>query len=73
MSAPVSCISSGFRTVIPKAVREWLGLKPGDFLRYVVEGRRVIIQRANVEVEDDPFATFDEWSSKADEDAYGSI
>ena len=31
------------------------------------------LERAKTEAEDDPFATFSEWSSKADEDAYGSL
>jgi len=73
MTAPVSRITSKSQTVIPKAVRDRLGLKPGDLVRYVVEGNRVTIERAKTEAEDDPFATFSEWSSKADEDAYGSL
>lgn len=73
MNAPVSRITSKSQTVIPKAVRDRLGLKPGDLVRYVVEGNRVVIERAKTEAEDDPFATFSEWSSKADEDAYGSL
>jgi antitoxin PrlF len=73
MNAPVSRITSKSQTVIPKTVRDRLGLKPGDLVRYVVEGNRVTIERAKTEAEDDPFATFSEWSSKADEDAYGSL
>jgi antitoxin PrlF len=73
MNAPVSRITSKAQTVIPKAVRDKLGLKPGDLVRYVVEGNRVTIERAKTEAEDDPFATFSEWSSKADEDAYDSL
>jgi antitoxin PrlF len=72
MKAPVSRISSGFRTIIPKALRQRLGLKPGDFVRYVVEGRRVVVERAKVEA-DDPLANFDEWASEADESAYDSL
>jgi antitoxin PrlF len=73
MNAPVSRITSKAQTVIPKAVRDKLGLKPGDLVRYVMEGKRVLIERAKIEGEDDPFATFSEWSSEADEDAYGSL
>jgi antitoxin PrlF len=73
MNAPVSRITSKSQTVIPKTVRDKLGLKPGDLVRYVVEGNRVTIERARTEAEDDPFATFNEWSSKADEDAYRSL
>jgi antitoxin PrlF len=71
MSAPVSRITSKSQTVIPKAVRERLGLRPGDLLRYRVEGSVVIIER--METQDDPFATFTEWASEADEKAYGSL
>jgi antitoxin PrlF len=68
-----SRVASNFRIVMPKRVRDRLGLKPGDLVRYVVEGNRVVIECAKTEAEDDPFATFSEWSSKADEDAYGSL
>jgi hypothetical protein len=54
-------------------LRDRLGLRPGDLVRYVVEGDRVTIERAKIEAVSDPFATFSEWSSKADEQAYGSI
>lgn len=73
MSAPISKLSSKGRTVIPKAVREKLGLKPGDLLYYVFEGKRVVIQRALSEIEEHPFAIFTEWASEADEEAYRSL
>jgi antitoxin PrlF len=73
MTAPISKLTSKAQTVIPKAVRERLGLKPGDLLRYVFEGRRVVIERAISEAEDDPFATFTEWAGEADEEAYRSL
>ncbi|MFZ5616100.1 MAG: AbrB/MazE/SpoVT family DNA-binding domain-containing protein [Pseudomonadota bacterium] len=73
MSAPFSRISSKSQTVIPKAVREKLGLKPGDSLRYRFEGNRVMIERAAPEAEDDPFAVFTEWAGEADEKAYRNL
>jgi antitoxin PrlF len=73
MNAPVSRITSKAQTVIPKAVRERLKLKPGDLLRYVFDGKRVVIEKANTSAEDDPFASFNEWSSEADERAYKSL
>ena len=73
MNAHVSKITSKAQTVIPKAVREKLRLKPGDFVRYVFEGNRVVIERARTEAEDDPFATFTEWASEADDKAYRSL
>ena len=73
MSAPVSRITSKAQTVVPKAVREKLGLKPGGLSRYVFEGGRVVIERVRTEAEDDPFAAFQEWASEADERAYKSL
>ena len=73
MNAPVSKLTSKAQTVNPKAVREKLGLKPGDLVRYVFEGKRVVIERAPTDIEDDPFASFAEWASEADEEAYRSL
>jgi len=42
-------------------------------LRYVFDGKRVVIEKANASAEDDPFATFGEWASEADERAYKSL
>ena len=73
MNAPVSRLTSKAQTVIPKAVREKLGLRPGDLVRYRFEGAKVVIERAASDAQDDPFATFTEWASEADEKAYGSL
>lgn len=73
MNTHISKLTSKAQTVIPKAVREKLGLRPGDLVRYVFEGNRVVIERAPTDVEDDPFATFTEWASEADEEAYRSL
>ncbi|MBL6936221.1 MAG: AbrB/MazE/SpoVT family DNA-binding domain-containing protein [Alphaproteobacteria bacterium] len=73
MNAPVSRLTSKAQTVIPKTVREKLGLKPGDLLRYIEENNRIVIEKVRGEAEDDPFATFTEWSSEADERAYKNL
>jgi antitoxin PrlF len=73
MNAPMSKITSKSQTVIPKAVRERLGLRPGDLLRYKLEKNGVVIERVHDEAQDDPFATFTEWASEADERAYKSL
>lgn len=73
MNAHVSKLTSKAQTVIPKAVREKLGLRPGDLVRYVFEGKHVTIERAPRAAEDDPFATFTEWASEADGEAYRSL
>jgi antitoxin PrlF len=68
----ISTITSKSQTVIPRPVREKLGLRPGDRLRYVETVQGIVIEKARI-VEDDPFATFAEWSSDADERAYADL
>jgi antitoxin PrlF len=47
-------------------VREHLKLKPGDTLRYRLTDDGILLG-------DDPFAAFSEWTSEADEKAYGGL
>jgi antitoxin PrlF len=53
-------------------VRERLRLKPGDTLRYRLTDAGVLIDKAPV-AEDDPFVSFREWASEADEKAYADL
>ena len=71
MKGPVYRVSARFQISLPKAVCARLGLKAGDFVRYVVDGQRTVIERVEIDARNDPFATFDEWASEADDDAYG--
>mgnify|MGYP000848387949 CR=1 FL=1 len=48
-------------------------LKPGDRLRYIIDDQGVRIEKNVLPAEDDPFATFSEWSSEADDEAYGDL
>jgi AbrB family looped-hinge helix DNA binding protein len=62
------------RTVVPKAVREALGVGPGDQIGYTIQQGRVIL--AAIErplAEDAPFTCFDEWASLADTEGYASL
>jgi antitoxin PrlF len=68
-----SKVSVKSQTVIPREVRERLGLKPGDTLRYRVTDEGVLLDKAPANEADDPFAAFSEWSSEADEKAYDSL
>ena len=68
-----SKISVKSQTVIPRAVRERLDLKPGDTLRYRLTGDGVLIDKVAGAETDDPFAAFSEWSGEADEKAYGGL
>ena len=73
MGIAFSKVTSKSQTVIHREVREKLGLKPGDRLRYSTTDKGIMIEKASSQVEDDPFAIFSEWSSEADEKAYGKL
>lgn len=62
------------QTTVPQAVRIALGLRPGDELRYVIENGRVRLGRVRMASgEDEPFATFPEWGSELDQQAYDGL
>jgi antitoxin PrlF len=70
--AAFSKISVKGQTVIPHEVRQRLKLKPGDILRYRMTDDGVLLDKAT-EAGDDPFVAFSEWTSGADEKAYGGL
>ncbi len=73
MSAAKSKVTSKFQTVIPKAVRERLGLKTGDVVRFrFSEDGPVTVEKA-LPADDDPFASFQEWGSDEDERLYRDL
>jgi antitoxin PrlF len=67
-----SKVTSKSQTVIPAVIREKLGVGPGDVLRYVETADGILIEKART-VEDDPFATFSEWATEADDNAYADL
>jgi antitoxin PrlF len=73
MGIAFSKVTTKSQTVIPREVRERLGIKPGDRLRYEMTVEGVKIRKAERAAEDDPFAVFTEWAGEADEKAYGSL
>lgn len=68
-----SKLTSKAQTTIPQPVRAALHLKEGDEIAYAIEDGRVILTRALAEPAEDPFATFGEWSSEADQRAYADL
>lgn len=70
-----SKLSVKSQTVIPTAVRQHLGIGPGDSLEYDLVDGAVIVRpkRAASRLSDNPFATFEEWASEADEEAYADL
>ena len=70
--ASFSKVSVKSQTVLPAEVRNRLGIKPGDVLRYRITAAGVVIDKA-LPSEDDPFASFSEWAGEADEKAFSSL
>ena len=68
-----SKLTSKAQTTIPLPVRQALHLAEGDELVYQVEGDRVVLTKAQRGPVEDPFATFGEWSSEADTQAYADL
>ena len=69
-----SKLTSKSQIVVPKAVRKQLGLKPGDRVRYSMRRDSVVIEKAKTTAfEGDPFGAFEEWGSKADDEAYADL
>lgn len=70
-------ISSKSQTVVPRQVRELLGVGPGDTLIYRLTDAGVILEKAADPVEDedwgDPFACFTEWASPEDDEAFKDL
>ena len=70
----ISKLTTKAQTTIPQPVRAALHLKPGDELAYEIDDQRVILTKAKRGGKtDDPFRTFDEWSTEADEKAYAKL
>lgn len=67
-----SRVSTKGQTVIPKIVREKLGLKTGDRIRFRLNEKGVTIDKVR-SPEDDPFASFAEWTSDEDEKLYRGL
>lgn len=65
----VGKITAKSQTTIPKAVRNALGIKPGDAVGWEIDGDRVTIIKVNAD-EGDPFmanfSTFTEWADEVD-------
>ena len=65
-------LSAKSQLVVPKLVREQLGLRAGDTVEFE-ERDGVFVLRPLRPHPDDPFAVFTEWCREADERAYGEL
>lgn len=68
-----SRVSTKSQTVLPRAVREALAVRPGDAVRYRFTDAGILIDKAPPADADDPFATFSEWAGAHDDEAYGDL
>ena len=64
-----SRLSARSRIVVPKPIREFLGIGPGDVIAFEEQGGEIVIRPAR----SDPFLAFDEWDGGADEEAYADL
>ena len=60
------------QVVLPKPVRDVLGLAPGDEFAFVISDDEVQVTRAPA-AGDDPFVCFTEWASEADRKGYPGL
>ena len=58
--------------IMPKQVRDVLGLKPGDPVAFVIRDGEVRLVATPVGA-DDPWACFTEWGSDADSKGYADL
>ena len=68
-----SKLTSKAQTTIPEPVRAALRLKEGDEIAYEIKENLVILTKASAEPRDNPFVTFDEWETEADQKAYARL
>jgi antitoxin PrlF len=73
VAVSLSKLTSKAQTVIPREIRARLDLKPGDVVRYRPTDAGVVIDKLPPQGDDDTLASFSEWSSGADDQAYGSL
>ena len=68
-----SRLSSRSQTVIPKPIRDRLGIGPGDLIAFEERAGEIVIRPVRAPLGEDPFATFTEWASAEDEEAYAGL
>jgi len=74
-----SKLTSKAQTTIPQAVRNALGVSAGDEIAYVIAEGHVLLTKAAPPKPrrgapfDDPFATFREWDTPEDDEAFADL
>lgn len=65
-------VSARGQVVIPKRIREDLGIRPGGVIAFEERDGRIVIRVVECSVTD-PFGLFEEWAGEADERAYADL
>ncbi len=73
MAVHLSKLTSKAQTVIPREIRARLDLKPGDVVRYRLTDAGVVIDKLPQQADEDSLAAFSEWTTAADEEAFGQL
>ena len=73
MAVFLSKLTSKAQTVIPREIRARLDLRPGDVVRYRHTDSGVMIDKLPPQDDEDELASFSEWNSPADDQAYASL
>ena len=73
MTDVLSRMSSQYRIVVPRPVRERLLLVPGDVVRFQVTAGGPVILERECTTGEGAFAAFDEWSSDEDDRLYRDL
>lgn len=72
-----SKVSSKAQTVLPKEVREKLGIRPGDIVRFRDTEQGIVIEKhesaSNEDDLGDPFASFTEWATPEEDEAWKDL
>jgi AbrB family looped-hinge helix DNA binding protein len=68
-----SKLSSDGRIVIPKPIRDHLGLRAGDGVSFRITGLGVQMEKAQADHEGDPLWIFFEWDSPEDDLAFANL
>jgi antitoxin PrlF len=68
-----SKVLAGGRITLPRRVREALGAGRGDILCFSLANGGVLIRKARPSEMNDPFVSFTEWTSQADNRAYAEL
>ena len=75
-TSPISRVTKKYQATIPQAVREVLGITQGDCVAFEINQGQVVLKKVpplDWEYLNAVTETLSEWTSAADEEAYGDL